>query len=325
MALTLAADPPIFIVGAGALGSFVAARLALAGQAVCLIGRTAAVQAIHQGGLRLRSANGEQTAQLTARSDIAAVQAAPATGVVLVCVKSADTETVARQLAPWLHPQVLVVSLQNGVANAPVLMRQLRQPVAVALAYVAASMPAPGVVQHNGGQELVLGMAARPGAAALPPSPALEGLADALQTAGFGVRLSTDATAEAWGKLIVNCACNAISALTQAPYAVMAAMPAIADLQDTLVREAVAVAQADGVAMDEAALRAATRRVAVTMAAQRSSTAQDLARGRPTEIDHLNGHIVARGAALGVATPANQAVWALVKLAEAQAGGSAPL
>ena len=321
MALTLAADPPLFIVGAGALGSFVAARLALAGQAVCLIGRTAAVQAIHQGGLRLHSAAGEQTAQLPARSDIAAVQAAQ---VVLVCVKSADTETVAAQLAPWLHPQALVVSLQNGVANAPVLMRHLRQPVAVALAYIAASLPAPGVVQHNGGQDLVLGMAARPGAAAPPPSPALQALADALQAAGFGVRLSADAAAEAWGKLIVNCACNAISALTQANYAVMAALPPIAELQDTLLREAVAVAQAEGVAVDEAAMRAATRRVAVTMATQRSSTAQDLARGRPTEIDHLNGHIVARGAALGVATPANQAVWALVKLAEAQAGGPAP-
>jgi 2-dehydropantoate 2-reductase len=98
----------------------------------------------------------------------------------------------------------------------------------------------------------------------------------------------------------------------------MAALPAIGELQAAVVREAVAVAQAEGVAVSLDAALAAVRRVALAMPLQRSSTAQDLARGRPTEIAQLNGHIAQRGAALGVPVPLNQALWALVQLAESQ-------
>jgi 2-dehydropantoate 2-reductase len=312
MPLTLPDPQPLYIVGAGALGSFMAARLALSGQSVCLLGRAAVARVVQQQGLRLQSAQGAQTVHLPARSDMAALQAA---ATVLVCVKSADTEALARQMSPWLQAETLVLSLQNGVDNGTLLQRHLRQPVAVGQAYTAAALLQPGVVQHHGGHDLVLGLLPERGRAAATAGPRqLLALAERLVAAGFQVRLSDQPLIDLWNKLTVNCACNAISAIAQACYGAMAAEPAIAELQAAVLRECVAVAHAEGVAVDAGALQIAVQRVAVDMAAQRSSTAQDLARGRGTEIDQLNGHIVLRGAAHGLPTPANQALWALVKL-----------
>jgi len=143
------------------------------------------------------------------------------------------------------------------------------------------------------------------------------------------VTLSPDVMAELWRKLMVNCAYNAVSGLAQLPYGAMAAVPAVLELQRAVVREVVAVARAEGVALDLDASLQTMAQLAAAMPAQRSSTAQDMARGKPSEIDHLNGTVLRRGAAHGVATPVNQALHALVKLVEAghpsgwRAGGPA--
>jgi 2-dehydropantoate 2-reductase len=139
---------------------------------------------------------------------------------------------------------------------------------------------------------------------------------DLLATADVPVRVSSDVMSELWSKLIVNCAYNAISGLTQLPYGRMADVPAIVDVQRAVVREVVAVAQADGQRVQLVTALEAMERIARAMPAQLSSTAQDMARGRTTEIDHLNGFVVRRGAELGIPTPINQALHALVKLAE---------
>ncbi len=305
----------IAVVGAGALGSFVGARLAQAGQRVVLIGRPAHVAATLRDGLQVHSAGRVDRVTLDASTELAAVRDAD---LVLVAVKSADTAAVALQLAPLLRASTWVLSLQNGVDNATALGHALGQPLAVAAAYIAAALPAPGLVQHAGGQGLVMGAITAAGVAQTVGAPPLVELAALFRRAGFEVRLSEQPLRALWDKLIVNCACNAISGLAPSAYGAMAALPAIGELQAAVVREAVAVAQADGVpvSLDEAL--AALARVAQAMPLQRSSTAQDLARGRPTEIDQLNGHIAQRGAALGVPVPLNHALWALVKLAESQ-------
>jgi len=126
-----------------------------------------------------------------------------------------------------------------------------------------------------------------------------------------------DIDAALWRKLITNCAFNAISALGRARYGRMAAEPVIRELMETAIREAVAVARASGVAIDEAAMIASVWRTAAAMAMQHSSTAQDVARGKRTEIDMLNGFVVSRGDALDVPVPVNRTLHALVRLREA--------
>lgn len=303
------------VVGAGAVGSYYGAMLARAGHAVTLIGRAPHVQAVARDGLQLLLAGGvAQTVRLAASTETDALRGAD---LVLFCVKSTDTDTVARQMAPLLDDDALVLSLQNGVENVATIARHVRQTVVPAAVYVATAMPEPGVVRHFGRGDLVIGP--RNGAAARDAAVAsrLQAVVDHFATAGVAVRISPDVMGELWRKLMVNCAYNAISALAQQPYGRMAALPAIRDVQRAIVREVVAVAQGDGQGLTFDAALAAMEDIALTMPAQLSSTAQDLARGRPTEIDHLNGFVARRGAALGIDTPVNRTLHALVKLLEA--------
>lgn len=301
------------VVGAGAVGSFYGAMLARAGHAVTLVGRAPHVQAIADRGLRLHISGQIHTVSLAASTDLAVAGGAD---LVLFCVKSPDTDGVARQLAPLLKPDALVISLQNGVDNAETLARHLTQAVAPAAVYVATAMPAPGEVHHHGQGHLVIGPINAAAAADAALMSRLQSVVDLFASAEVSVRVSPDVFGELWRKLIVNCAYNAVSGLTRQPYGRMADLPAIVDLQRAVVREAVAVAQAAGQTIDLDASMAAMAAIATTMPGQRSSTAQDMARGRPTEIDHLNGFVVRRGAELGVPTPLNQALHALVKLVD---------
>ena len=310
--------PPPFrsttVVGAGAVGSFYGAMLARAGHAVTLIARAPHVEAIRARGLQLQMGGAVHRVPLAATTELAAVRSAD---LVLFCVKSTDTDAVARQIAPLLAPQALVMSLQNGVDNAETLARHVHQPVVPVAVYVATAMPEPGVVQHHGRGDLVIGPLDARAANDATLAARLQALVALFAGAQVPVTVSHDVIGELWSKLMVNCAYNAISALAQQPYGRMAALPEIRELQRAVVHEVVAVARAAGRPMDLDAAMAAMERIAVAMPGQHSSTAQDLARRKPTEIDHLNGAIVRRGAELGVPTPVNQALLALVKLAEA--------
>jgi len=305
------------IVGAGAVGSFYGAMLAQAGHPVTLIARAPHVAAIQREGLQLQMQGQTVQVPLAATTDLAAVRGAD---LVLVCVKSSDTEAVARQLAPLLDAGTTVLSLQNGVDNPAVLAHHLAATVVPAVVYVATAMPAPGVVQHFGRGELVIGPRDAAQAADAALGQRLQAVVDLFASAQVPVQVSPDVMGALWAKLLVNCAWNALSALTHQPYGRIAAQAGIRDLQLAVVHEVLAVARADGQALATEASIAAVDRIASSMAGQHSSTAQDLARGKPTEIDHLNGFIVRRGAERGIATPANQALWALVKLAEGGAG-----
>ena len=304
----------IAVVGAGAVGCFYGAMLARAGERVVLIGRAAHVEAIEREGLRLEMAGRVETLRVEASTELAAVRGAD---LILFCVKSTDTDAVARELAPLLAPRAAVLSLQNGVENAATIARHVRQAVVPAVVYVATAMGGPGVVRHFGRGDLVIGAidtdARRdPAVAAL-----LEALGALFGKAGVKVTISADVMAELWSKLLVNCAYNAISALAQAPYAKLAAQPEVRDVQVAIVREVVALARAEGIGLQFEPSLQAMERIATAMPAQFSSTAQDMARRKPSEIDHLNGFVARRGRELGVDVPINQTLYALVKLVEA--------
>ena len=180
----------------------------------------------------------------------------------------------------------------------------LGREVVPAVVYVAADMAVPGHVRHHGRGELVIA-----------PSAASAQLSTLFTAAGVPVHISDNVAGALWTKLILNCAYNALSAISQLPYGRLVQGEDVKAVMRDVVAECLAVARADGVIVpgdvDEA-----VRRIALTMPTQLSSTAQDLARGKRTEIDHLNGHVVRRGEALGVPTPANRVLYAAVKLLE---------
>lgn len=292
--------------GAGAVGCYFGALLARAGHRVTLIGRQAHVQAIEAHGLRLQSATLDEHVRLSASTEAKAVAGAD---VVLLCVKSTDTETAARQIQPHLAPSALVLTLQNGVDNDERVRAMLgpAQPVAAAVVYVATAMAGPGHVRHFGRGDLLIA-----------PSPISERLARELAAAGIPTQISDNVRGALWAKLVINCAYNALSAITQQPYGWLVQQDGASAVIADLVAECQAVAQADGVRMD-GDVHAAVRGIAQSMPGQLSSTAQDLARGRPSEIEHLNGYVVRRGAALGLATPVNRALLVLVRMLQAKA------
>lgn len=303
--------PRLAVMGAGAVGSYFGAVLAQAGWPVVLIGRAAHVQAVREQGLAIERATGTQTVHLVADTDASAARGVQ---LVLLAVKSGDTEAAARALAPHLGPEALVLCLQNGVDNAERAAPHLPCAVAPAIVYVAAALTAPGVVKHSGRGDLVLG--------AWPDAPGVDvaAWAERLATAGVPCRVSADLAAELWMKLALNCAYNAASALGRADYGRMMGVPEVRALLLEAIEEVVAVARASGVALDAEAVRAACLALAPAMPRQVSSTAQDLVRGRVTEIDHLNGFVSRRAAELGLDAPVNRTLHALVKLVEAGLG-----
>jgi 2-dehydropantoate 2-reductase len=290
------------VMGAGAVGCYYGGMVARAGHEVVLIGRAAHVDAVRRDGLRLQAQAFDERVQVRADTEVAAAAGAD---VVLCCVKSPDTESAARALRPHLAPGTLVLSLQNGVDNAERLRAVLAQEVLPAVVYVATEMAGPGHVRHHGRGELVIGPSARSAA-----------LADVFGAAGVPVQVSDNVAGALWAKLILNCAYNALSAIARQPYGPLVQGAGVAAVMRDVVDEALAVARAEGVTLS-GDMHEAVRGLAGTMPAQLSSTAQDLLRGKPTEIDHLNGLVVRRGEARGVATPVNRALWALVKLIEA--------
>ena len=292
----------VAVMGAGAVGCYYGGMLARAGHHVTLIARPQHVEAVERNGLRMQTTTFDEHVRLAAGTDASAAQGAD---LVLFCVKSLDTESAGAELRPYLSPGVLLLTLQNGVDNADRLRAVLPQhTVAAAVVYVATEMAGPGHVKHHGRGELVI-----------EPSSHSETVSQALIAAGVPTDISGNVRGELWAKLILNCAYNAVSAIAQLPYGKTVAGEGVTDVMRDVVAECLAVAKADGVQV-AGDVDAAIRKIADTMPTQFSSTAQDLARGKRSEIDYLNGLIVRRGEALGIATPANRVLWALVKLME---------
>jgi 2-dehydropantoate 2-reductase len=292
----------VAVMGAGAVGCYYGGMLARAGHDVTFIARPQHVEAIERSGLRMETRTFDEHVRAHASTGAQAVRGCD---YVLFCVKSTDTEAAGAQIAPHLRPDALVLCLQNGVDNADRLRAMLPPgQVAASVVYVGTEMAGPGHVKHHGRGELVI-----------DPSPAGQALAQALAVAGVPTELSANVRGALWLKLIINCAYNAVSAIAQMPYGRTVQGEGVPDLMRDVVDECMAVARAEGVEVP-GDVHGAVRQIVLAMPSQYSSTAQDLARGKRTEIDHLNGFVVQRGAALGIATPANRALWALVKLLE---------
>jgi 2-dehydropantoate 2-reductase len=300
--------PRVAFAGAGAVGGYFGGMLARAGAPVMMIGRAAFAEAVKKNGLFLDTVQFKESVRVEASADLKDIRGAE---IVLFCVKTTDNSATARELAPLLSPEAIVVSMQNGVDNVEQIRAASGIEALPAVVYVAASVPKPGTVKHAGRGDLVIG----------PRSAQTERVAALFERAGVGCRISENIEGELWTKLTWNCALNAISALGRAQYGQISASGEARKLVETAVFEILAVARAAGVHPpgfeDPQVALAGAFKIATQLAEAYSSTAQDLMRGKRTEIDSLNGYIARRGAELGVATPVNHALYTLVKLAEA--------
>lgn len=302
--------PQVAVVGAGAVGCYFGGMLARAGAPVTFAGRpgkpSAHLDTLTREGLRFDSVHFQEQVKVRVASLEDAVRGAD---IILLCVKTLDTESAAQQIAPHLKPGATVVSLQNGVDNAERIRAAAGFEALPSVVYVAVSLPAPGHLRHAGRGDLILGHPTR--------KTEVQRLAEIFTRAGVPCRISENLEGDLWVKLIMNCAGNAISALARTTYGRIVAHEPAMQVVKNVIGEAVAVARAAGIALPPADLTAAgLKLLAGDLKNATSSTAQDIAAGRRTEIASLNGYIAARGAALGIPTPVNYTLFALVKLLE---------
>ena len=299
--------PRVAVVGAGAVGGYFGGLLARAGAPVIMIGRRPFVDAVKKNGLFLDTVQFQEKVSVEASAEITAVRGAE---IVLFCVKTTDNAVTARAIALLLSSGALVVSMQNGVDNVEQIRAAANIVALPSVVYVAASVPEPGRVKHVGRGDLVIG----------PKSEKTERIAALFSRADVPCRISDNIEGELWTKLVWNCALNAVSALGHAKYGQIAGSPDAWKVVETAVYEVLAVAKAANIhppgLEDPKVALAGALKIATQMAEALSSTAQDMNRGKRTEIDSLNGYVSRRGSELGVSTPVNHALYALVKLAE---------
>jgi 2-dehydropantoate 2-reductase len=306
--------PATAVVGAGAVGCYFGGMLARAGVPVTLIGRPAHVEAIQRDGLLLDGLHVHERIAVNASTELAAAYDAH---LVLFCVKTTDTEATARALASHLNRASVVVSMQNGVDNVERIRSASGIHAVAAVVYVAAAMTAPGQVKHSGRGDLILGRT--------PSSPAevnLDAVAALFERAEVPCRIAAEIRKELWSKMLMNCAYNAVSALSRERYGRIAADAGARELIREIITEAVAVARSEGVALDARAMTEAAYTLGQAMSGALSSTAQDIERGKLTEIDSLNGYVVRHAAQSGIPAPVNRTLYTLIKLLEAQTASS---
>jgi len=303
-------DTRVAVMGAGAVGSYFGGMLARAGARVTLIGRPKHVEAIRKDGLLLDTVTFKEYVAMNASTDPADVRDAQ---FILFCVKTLDTENAARLIAPHLSPDAIVISLQNGVDNVARIRAASGIDALPAVVYVAAALPEPGHVKHSGRGEWIVGDYA--GAASRSQNRP-ERVAEMCAAAGVPCHISTNIEVDQWTKMVMNCAGNAVTAIAQTSFAHVARNLDTREVLRTVINECVAVARAAGVALPDIDWTEKGLKNAETLGEATSSTAQDIARGKPTEIDSLNGYIVRQGKELGVPTPVNMTLFALIKLIE---------
>ena len=297
----------VLVAGAGALGSVFGGLLARAGWPVTLLGRPAHLDAIGRSGLRIEGLFGEHVVRgCDLVDDVRRLRGS--FDAVLLVVKSYDTESMVREVAPHLAADGCLVSLQNGLGNverAAAVVGRAR--VLGARVIFGAELPEPGRVRVTVNAAPVLVGSPHPDDARLAGR--AREWARRFAEAGIPSEPTDDVVAELWAKVFYNAALNPLGALLGVPYGWLADDPDARAVMDRVIDEAFAVARAERVRLrwpDAAAYRALCYEARVpSTAAHRSSMLQDLERGRPTEIDAINGHVAARGEALGVPTPAN--------------------
>jgi len=290
----------IIVLGAGAIGSLYGAKLAPAND-VTLVARAKHAAAINANGLR---GEGLESRTVPIRATTALEKIGPNT-LILVTTKVSDTAAVLAPIAPLVRDDTTLVSLQNGLDSEKIARRALgpRGIVLRAITQFGAIFKAPGEIQFMARGYTLLEKHERSGQ-----------IAAVLNAAGLDCRISPDISRDVWHKLVINCVVNPITAILGCEVGEIA-NPQLDPLKELVIAECLAVAASQGVILagDFQQEISDFFRPSHNIA----SMLQDLRRGRPTEIDYLNGAVVLLGAQNNIDCPVNAALAAIIKAMEA--------
>jgi len=304
----------LVVVGAGAVGGYLGARLTCAGRDVTLIARGPHLAAMRERGVRVRSPEGDFEARPAVAADPESVGPAD---VVVLGVKAHGLPDLAPRLGPMLGPDTVVMSTQNGIPwwftplervdpGGVIAAAIEARRVVGSIVYFSAEVAEPGVIRHIDGSRISLGEPAG------GRSERCHAIAETLRDAGLRCTVTAHLREEVFVKLMGNAAFNPISALTGATLAEMTRHPDVSDLARKIMAEVEAVAAGLGMRLPVSIERRMAG--AGEVGDHKTSMLQDFEAGRPLELEAVVGALVELGERLGIPTPHTRAVYACAKL-----------
>jgi 2-dehydropantoate 2-reductase len=298
----------IAIMAAGAVGGYFGARLHEAGHDVAFIARGRHLDAIRQSGLKIESVLGDlHLKNVNATDDPAGVGPVD---IVIFAVKLWDTEKAGEQTRPLVGPHTCVITLQNGVDSVERLTPILgADHVVGGTTHVVTVMPEPGVIRHTSKfAKLTCGFPDRRN------DRNLQTFVVAAQAAGIEAILSDDIERDRWQKFIFLAGTSGVTASTRHPLGPIMADPDTRAFFRKVMQEVYEIARAKGVAIAEDFVDSQMTFADSISPTTKASQLNDLEAGNRLELDWLAGKVVSLGRELGVPTPANEAVYAVLKL-----------
>jgi 2-dehydropantoate 2-reductase len=296
----------VAVVGAGAMGCLYGGHLTEADVDVSLVDVWREhVDTINAKGLHMTGVSGDRVVHVPATTDPETVGEVD---LVLLFVKSYDTAQAVRDSGSLIGSDTYVLTLQNGLGNLETITEAVGAGrVLGGTTSHGSTLVGPGEIRHTGVGPTVIGALDRSSRSMA------EKTAETFNEAGLQTRVSDDVRDDIWGKVLVNLGINALTALTGLRNGQLLEFPELRRLMRLAVEEGMRVAEADGVDLGLLDHVAHVYEVVEATGANRSSMLQDVDRGRRTEIDALNGAVVGLGEKMGVETPVNRALTALVK------------
>ncbi len=298
----------IAIIGSGGVGGYFGARLAASGQDVTFVARGAHLEAMQKKGLKVLSALGDlHLPEVKATSDTTIVGPVD---VIMIGVKLWATEEAAATAKPMIGANTVVVSFQNGVVAVDTLLPILgKEHVMGGVANIAALIEEPGVIRHNGNMANLFF-----GELDGKPSPRSQALQVACKIASVQSEVVTDINKTIWEKFVRLVTLSALTSLTRMPIGPIRADADTRALMQQVMEEVVTIGKARGVKFDEGLVTDQMSKVDTYPATMVASMCGDLRRGNRLELPWLSGMVAKLGRELGIPTPANQFVYAALKL-----------
>jgi 2-dehydropantoate 2-reductase len=295
----------VMMVGAGSVGGFFGARLVQGGVACSFLLRPRTLEAVQRSGLTVRSVDRSFTVHPVSGSD---PRDLPEPDLIVLSVKRYDLDEAVEQLRPVLTDRTILLTLQNGVDTEDRIRELLpKARVVGGVAYIYSKIAEPGVIEHYKKGALAIGT--WPGIVPPPDLPAIKGV---FEGAGIMCRIEEDIRRTKWEKMCWNVVFNPLTVLINDRVSKALSHPELRGVIERIVEETVAVAKGEGVAL---APDMADKVVQWSQEIRdiHTSMFDDWKAGRRTEIEHLNGYLVRRGKALGIPTPVNETLYALIK------------
>ncbi len=301
------------VIGTGGVGGYFGAKLLKAGFDVTFVATPKSAEIIKQKGLTVKSPNGDmEFKQVSVSSDYSSIKDSD---IVFLCTKSQNTKEIAQGIKPYFKENSVIVSLQNGIENEEILSEILgKNRVIPAQIYISVASPSPGIVEHGGSGEIIIGELDN------KTTQRLEELQKLLNSASIPTKMTNDYKKILWLKLLVNSVYNGFSAVLGDDFKKIPFSKEGKNAFWEMLKEGQKVAIADGVNVEEKHLKKIMEMTEEgnVFFNYPSSTLQDIKKQKPLEIDYIQGAIIRKGEKYHIETPMNKLIWSLLKIKEKQ-------